>query len=105
MRPTDIQHIGDELAIKWNDGAESYVKLEKLRRYCPCAGCKGERDIMGNLYKGPEASLGPEAFQLVRITLVGGYAVQPTWGDGHSTGLFSFDYLRQVAEEPDSAKA
>ena len=99
MRPIDIQPIGQELAIKWDDGGESYVKLEKLRRYCPCAGCKGERDIMGHLYKGPEASLGPEAFQLVRITWVGGYAVQPTWGDGHSSGLFSFDYLRRVAEE------
>ena len=99
MRPTDVQPIGEELAIKWDDGGESYVKLEKLRRYCPCAGCKGERDIMGNLYKGPETSLGPEAFRLVRIAWVGGYAVQPTWGDGHSSGLFSFDYLRQVADE------
>jgi len=100
MRPTDIQHIGDELAIKWDDGGESFVKLEKLRRYCPCAGCKGERDIMGNLYKGPDTQLGPEAFRLVRLAMVGGYAVQPTWGDGHASGLFSFDYLRRVASEP-----
>src|SRR5262245_25917585 len=42
MKPVDIQQIGDELAIKWDDGAESFVKLEKLRRRCPCAGCKGE---------------------------------------------------------------
>jgi len=98
MRPADIQQIGDELAIKWEDGGESFVKLEKLRRYCPCAGCKGERDIMGNLYKGPEKQLSPNSFQLARISLVGGYAVQPVWADGHSTGLFSFDYLRQVAE-------
>ena len=97
MRLTDIQQIGDELAIKWDDGSETFVKLEKLRQYCPCAGCKGERDIMGNLYKGPEKSLTPEAFRLVRISMVGGYAVQPIWGDGHSTGLFSFDYLRQAA--------
>jgi DUF971 family protein len=100
MRPTDIQHIGDELAIKWDDGGESYVKLEKLRRHCPCAGCKGERDIMGNLYKGPDTQLGLEAFQLTRFAMVGGYAVQPTWGDGHASGLFSFDYLRLVAAEP-----
>ncbi len=98
MRPTDIQQIGDELAIKWDDGSESFVKLETLRRYCPCAGCKGERDIMGNLYKGPEKALSPQAFQLTRISMVGGYAVQPVWGDGHSTGLYSFDYLRQAAE-------
>jgi len=35
MRPADIQQIGDELAIKWDDGGESYVRLEKLRRFEP----------------------------------------------------------------------
>ena len=97
MRPTDIQPIGEELAIKWDDGTESYVKLETLRRHCPCASCKGEVDIMGNLYKGPDKPLSPQAFQLVRIASVGGYAVQPVWADGHSTGLYPFDYLRRVA--------
>ena len=98
MRPVDIQTVGDELAIKWDDGSESFVKLEKLRRHCPCAGCKGEVDIMGNLYKNPDKPLTPAAFQLVRLATVGGYAVQPHWGDGHGSGLFSFDYLRTVAD-------
>ena len=98
MKPADIQTIGDELAIKWDDGSESYVKLEKLRRHCPCAGCKGETDIMGNVYKNPDAPLPPSAFELRRLANVGGYAVQPFWGDGHSTGLYTFDYLRRVAE-------
>ena len=100
MKPTDIQTIGDELAIKWNDGSESFVTLEKLRRHCPCAGCKGETDIMGQVYKGPDKPLPPAAFQLRRIGNVGGYALQPVWGDGHSTGLFSFDYLKRVADAP-----
>ncbi len=98
MRPTDIQTIGDELAIKWDDGAESFLKLDLLRRACPCAGCKGETDIMGNLYIGPAKPLTPQAVQLVRIANVGGYAIQPVWGDGHSTGLYSFEYLRRVAD-------
>lgn len=98
MRPVDIQQIGDELAVKWDDGGESYVRLETLRRYCPCAGCKGEMDIMGNLYKGPDKPLGPAAFQLRRVDNVGGYAVQPVWGDGHATGLYSYDYLKRVAD-------
>lgn len=97
MRPQDIQFIGDELAIKWDDGSESYIKLETLRRLCPCAGCKGEVDIMGNLYKNADKPLAPPAFQIVRIASVGGYAIQPIWGDGHSTGIYSFDYLRRVA--------
>ena len=98
MRPADIQTVGSELAIKWDDGSESFVKLEKLRRHCPCAGCKGEMDIMGNLYKNPDKPLTPSAFKLTRLAMVGGYAVQPLWGDGHGTGLFAFDYLRKVAD-------
>ena len=87
MRPKDIQLIGHEMAIKWDDGSESFVKLEKLRRHCPCAGCKGETDIMGNLYKNPDKPLTSDAFKLVRLASVGGYAVQPLWADGHGTGL------------------
>jgi DUF971 family protein len=98
VRPTDIQPIGEELAIKWEDGSESFVRLEKLRRHCPCAGCKGEVDIMGNLYKNPDHPLPTGAFQLMRIANVGSYAVQPIWGDGHATGIYSFDYLRKVTE-------
>jgi DUF971 family protein len=97
MRPTDLQPIGGDLAIKWDDGGESFIPLEKLRRHCPCAGCQGEMDILGHQYKNPEQKLTAAAFQLVRITGVGGYAIQPVWRDGHATGIFSFDYLRQLA--------
>src|SRR5262245_2210401 len=98
MLPLDIQQIGEELAIKWGDGSESFVVLEKLRRHCPCAGCRGEMDVLGNIYRNPDRPLGPAAFQLVRLATVGGYAIQPIWGDGHATGLYSFDYLKRVAE-------
>ena len=101
MRPKDIQQIGDELAIKWEDGTETFMRLETLRRHCPCAGCKGEVDVMGNLYKNPDKPFTPSAFQLRKIEMVGGYAIQPTWGDGHGSGIFSFDYLKQVAETQD----
>lgn len=100
MRPFDLQTIGDELAIKWENGAESFVKLQLLRRACPCAGCKGEMDIFGNVYKNPDKPLSPKATQLTRIGFVGGYAVQPVWADGHNSGLFSFDYLKRVADLP-----
>ena len=96
MRPADIQLIGDELAVKWSDGGESFIPLERLRNLCPCAGCNGETDIMGNLHINPPQSLTPASFRLVRILYVGGYAIQPVWADGHSTGIFSFDYLKTV---------
>jgi DUF971 family protein len=99
VQPADIQQIGKELAIKWDDGGESYIPLESLRRHCPCAGCQGERDIMGNLYKNPEQPLTARAFDLLRVVNVGGYAVQPIWADGHATGIFSFEYLWRLANQ------
>jgi DUF971 family protein len=99
MRPLDLQPIGNELAIRWADGGESFIVLDKLRRACPCAGCKGETDVLGNLYKNPEKPLTVKAFELVRIVSVGGYAIQPVWADGHSTGIYSFDYLRRLASQ------
>jgi DUF971 family protein len=99
MRPVDLQIIGNELAIKWDDGGEDFIPLEPLRRACPCAGCKGEVDILGNVYRGPEQGLTPKAFELVRMERVGGYALQPVWADGHATGIYSFDYLKQVADK------
>jgi DUF971 family protein len=97
MRPLDLQQIGEEIAIKWDDGSESFIPLATLRRYCPCAGCKGEVDIMGNVYKGPEQPLRPEAVRLRHLEAVGSYAIQPVWADGHATGIYSFDYLKRIA--------
>ena len=97
MKPLDIQQIGNELAVKWDGGGEDFILLENLRRACPCAGCKGEVDIMGNLYKNPAQPLTVKAFELVKFFSVGGYAIQPVWADGHNTGLYSFEYLHQVA--------
>jgi DUF971 family protein len=99
MRPRDIQLVGNELAIKWEDGTESFIPLETLRRGCPCASCQGETDVLGNVYKNPELELTPLAVQLVRLATVGGYAIQPVWADGHATGIYSFDYLRRMAAE------
>ena len=97
MRPSDIQAIGQELALKWDDQSESFIPLEKLRRACPCAACQGETDVMGNLYKGREQRLTPASFQLRDLAHVGTYGLQPTWADGHSTGIYSFEHLKKLA--------
>lgn len=93
-----IQHIAtiaNELAIAWSDGSENYIALEKLRHACPCANCQGEPDAMGRVIK-PDVTYGPRAFELLRFENIGGYAVQFTWGDGHSTGLYAYDLLRAL---------
>jgi DUF971 family protein len=97
LEPTNIQQIGNELAIRWNDGTESYFNLEFLRRACPCAACGGEPDVLGNVSR-PRISHTGQSFQLTGFDLVGGYAVQPRWADGHSSGIYSFTYLRRLAQ-------
>ena len=97
--PRDVLLVGNELVIVWDDGREDYFPLEKLRRACPCAGCKGEKDILGNLYKGPERPLTPRSFQVVSHRPVGGYALQIDWADGHNDGLYSWETLASLARE------
>ena len=97
MKLIDLQVIGTELAVRFDDQTETFVPLEVLRRQCPCAACQGETDVMGQTHRGPDIALTTESFRLVRISPVGGYGLQPLWGDGHATGIFSFDYLRRIA--------
>jgi DUF971 family protein len=97
LAPTNIQQIGNELAIRWNDGAESYLDLRFLRRACPCAACGGEPDALGNVLR-PEVNYSESSFELTGFEIVGGYALQPRWADGHNTGLYTFQYLRRLTE-------
>ncbi len=95
--PRDIQIIGDEVAIAWDDGSESYFNFEQLRAASPSAANIGERDILGNRYGGD----GPKKFPGVQVLgweRVGNYALRFDFSDGHRTGLYSFDYLRQLAD-------
>jgi len=85
--------IGEELAIRWKDGVETYIRLEDLRRHCPCAVCAGEKDLLGHQYGG-SPTLVPDSFVLKSCAPIGGYAIQPVWADGHSSGIYSYEYLR-----------
>ena len=100
LDPTNVQQIGDQLAIAWNDGTESFLTLEMLRRACPCAACGGEPDVLGNLSR-PHVIYTHQSFKLAGFDFVGGYALQPRWADGHSTGIYSFTYLRRLAHSSD----
>lgn len=90
-----LQIIGQELAVAWSDGHETYLPLEAVRRACPCAVCNGEPDVLGRGEK-PTPQLTPDSFELVSHERVGGYGWQPKWADGHNTGIFSVDYLRRL---------
>ena len=94
--PENIQAIGDEIAIRWGDGRESYHRMEDLRAASPSAENKGESDLLGNRVGGTDQT----QFPGVAVTgweIVGGYAVQFRFSDGHNTGLFSYGLLRELA--------
>jgi len=97
MKPTKVKKVSQiELSILWDDGHQGHHTMRVLRKYCPCAGCKqevemGEGSVMLPIVK-------PGQFELKGIETVGNYALQLIWGDGHQTGIYTFDYLRQICE-------
>ncbi|MBN8457064.1 MAG: DUF971 domain-containing protein [Verrucomicrobia bacterium] len=87
--------IGEEMALAFADGTELYLPLAMLRRACPCAVCQGEPDALGRVVK-PKVEYGPRSFELVRFEVVGGYALQLHWADGHGYGIYTFPYLLKL---------
>lgn len=93
--PERIAAVGDELAILWSDGKESYYRMEFLRVASPSAENSGERDLLGKLHGGDSR----KSYPGIRITSwqpVGNYALQICFSDGHRSGIFSYRYLRDI---------
>ncbi len=93
--PEQIAAVGEELAIRWSDGRESYYRMEFLRAASPSAENTGERDLLGKVHGGDVRRSFP-GVRVVSWQPVGGYALQIKFSDGHRTGLFSFSYLREI---------
>ncbi|WP_438482150.1 gamma-butyrobetaine hydroxylase-like domain-containing protein [Oleiharenicola lentus] len=97
LTPTDIQLIGSEVAIRWSDDKESFISCATLRAASPSAEVRGEKDIFGHQYGGeaPKNFVGVEVKTWERV---GNYAVRFDFSDGHRTGLYSYELLRQLGE-------
>ena len=96
MSINDLLLTNSELAVKWSDETESFITLKILRDCCPCAFCSGEKDVLGNIYKGPKVELGETAYEVLKIETIGRYAIRIFWGDRHSDGLYTYDMLRTL---------
>ena len=95
-RPANIAAIGNEIAIAWDDGTESFIAMDRLRAHSPSAENVGERDLLGVQYGGSDR----KDFSGVTVrgwNIVGGYAVQFEFSDGHNTGIYTFDFLKALA--------
>lgn len=100
VEPSDIgpNEDGSKLRITWKDGVVSEYIPRYLRLLCPCAGCVDEMTGVRTL----KPEMVDEGVYPTAIHYVGRYALQPVWSDGHSTGLFTFEYLREMWDtDPD----
>jgi DUF971 family protein len=88
----DADRAAGTLRLQWADGHETIYDAVTLRWLCPCAYCRGEAGQPGWLDTNP--TLTAEQARLTDVGLVGTYAIQPTWGDGHHTGYHTFVLLR-----------
>lgn len=93
--PEQIALIGAEVAVRWADGTETYYPMHFLREKSPSAENTGETDLLGRRYGGVDGAKFP-GVTVKGWNIVGGYAVQFHFSDGHNTGLFTFDYLKKL---------
>jgi len=88
---------GNTLMVHWSDGHASTYEYAYLRERCPCASCTGHDYAPVKPQASPTLlPMFQKALKPERAELVGRYAVQIYWNDGHSTGIYSFDYLREL---------
>jgi len=100
-RVVNLVVVGEEVAVVWGDGHESYFRGEELRRACTCASCQGEQHLFGRATLPTLKPYADGAFQPVAATLVGNYGLQVRWGDGHDYGIYHLDWLRRACPCPD----
>lgn len=84
------------LEVEWDDNHKSIHHLYVVRKFCPCAACQKEYDSTGGNVLLPV--LKPGQNELREIRPVGNYALQFIWGDGHNTGIYTYEYLRRLCE-------
>lgn len=90
-----IEESEAEISIKWSDDAETKYNAAELRRVCPCAGCVNE--WTGEKILRSETVSDDISFS--HISVVGRYALNFHFSDGHETGIYSFNYLRKLSED------
>ena len=87
------------VSAEWTDGFSATVTLEKLREECPCALCKDEREKKSKEPFQMLKTLVAGMNELKALEKVGNYAVTAKWGDGHDTGIYTWDQLREIFEK------
>ena len=96
--PEAVDLIGTIVAIRWPDGREDFHEMEKLRALSPSAENVGEPDIFGRIHGGDPRTEFP-GVTVTGYEFVGRYAIRFIFSDGHQSGLYSFQYLKDLSQE------
>ncbi len=95
LEPTHIVEESDSaLSITWSNEMDSKYNAAQLRKACPCASCVNEwtgEKVLKNENVADDISF-------ASISIVGRYALNFQFSDGHNTGIYSFNYLRQLSD-------
>ncbi len=94
--PVEIEKMEGKIRVKWADGHDSFYPNPYLRESCNCASCVHE--WTGEKVIRPEMI--PADIRPTAISAVGNYAIHIDWSDGHTTGIYPFDYLRKICPCP-----
>ena len=98
VTPLDINlSLKDQtLAITWQDGGRSEFQLGRLRRVCPCATCRKDRDKPSTSLAILKMPADGGKIEVIDAELMGHYAINLKWSDGHNSGIYDYKYLRAL---------
>jgi prepilin-type processing-associated H-X9-DG protein len=114
-KPTSVKiHVsnGAGVDVMWADGHASHYEFAYLREECPCATCNDARDkkaalgeVASSFKSSPALPMFKPKPRAQAATVMGNYAVQISFTDGHSTGIYSYDHLRNICPCAECAEA
>jgi DUF971 family protein len=90
--PSQIKSAGETISIVWNDNHQSRYAARDLRLSCRCAACVDEWTHQSLI----KPDLIPRGIKPKSIDIMGNYALHFDWSDGHNTGIYTYDFLREV---------
>jgi DUF971 family protein len=112
-KPSSVKiHVrtGAGVDIAWSDGHRSHFDFDYLRDRCPCATCNDQRAKKESLSEASSAFRSSPALPMFKpkpraqsAQAVGQYAIQISFSDGHSTGIYSYEHLRSICPCPECA--
>jgi DUF971 family protein len=106
-QPTQLSLAGDDrLFIEWSDGQKRQYTFRELRDNCPCASCREKRSQPPQPAPAPGGMIGlpvlsaaeARPLKILEMTPVGNYAYAINFSDGHNTGIFTLEFLRELGE-------